>query len=100
MTKRLVGDIYVIMDQEGNPAVACDDVDCLIQARPERSAQELNSHLDQHSEPFLASNGERVHQVQRKKLRVGAAAYMMPGHRDLQVDSKKPRLLRAGALHP
>jgi hypothetical protein len=70
MTKRLVGDIYVIMDQEGNPAVACDDVECLIQARPEWSAQELNSHFDQHSEPFVASNGEKVHQVRRKKLRV------------------------------
>lgn len=70
MTQRLVGDIYVIMNKEGNPAVACDDVECLIQARPEWSMQELTSHFDHHSEPFVAPNGEQVHQVRRKKLRV------------------------------
>jgi hypothetical protein len=70
MTQRLVGDIYVIMNKEGNPAVACDEVECLIQARPEWSMQELTSHFDHHSEPFVAPNGEQVHQVRRKKLRV------------------------------
>ena len=70
MAQRLVGDIYVIMDEDGNPAVACDDVACLIEARPEWSAQELTSHFDQHAEPFVAANGEKVHHVRRKKQRV------------------------------
>jgi len=45
-------------------------VACLIQARPEWSAQELSSHFDQHAEPFVAANGEKVHHVRRKKQRV------------------------------
>ena len=70
MNERLVGDIYVIMDEDGNPAVACDDVACLIQARPEWSAQELANHFGQHAGPFVAENGEKVHHVRRKKQRV------------------------------
>ena len=70
MAQRLVDDIYVIMDEDGNPAVACDDVTCLIQARPEWSAQELTRHFGQHAEPFLAASGEKVHHVRRKKQRV------------------------------
>ena len=70
MAQRLVDDIYVIMDEEGNPAVACDDVACLIQARPAWSAEELTSHFDQHAEPLVAANGEKVHHVRRKKQRV------------------------------
>ena len=67
MDQQLVDDIYVIMDEEGNPAMACDDVACLVQARPEWSGQELNSQFDQHSKPFVAANGEKVHHVRRKK---------------------------------
>ena len=70
MAQRLVGDIYVIMDEDGNPAVACDDVACLIQVRPEWSAQELANHFGQHAGPFMAENGEKVHHVRRKKQRV------------------------------
>ena len=70
MNERLVDDIYVILDAEGQPAVACDDVACLIQARPEWSAQELANHFGQHAGPFVAENGEKVHHVRRKKQRV------------------------------
>jgi len=70
MKERLVGDIYVILDAEGNPAVACDDVACLIQARPEWSADALEAHFETGEERYTAPNGEVVHHVRRRKRRV------------------------------
>ena len=70
MNERLVGDIYVILDGEGLPAVACDDVQCLIQARPEWSAQAIESHFKASQEQYVAPNGEVVHHVRRRKGRV------------------------------
>ena len=70
MSQRLVGDIYVILDADGNPAVACDDVACLIQARPEWSAESIESHFHGSQEQYVAPNGEVVHQVRRRKGRV------------------------------
>ena len=70
MNQRLVGDIYVILDADGNPAVACDDVACLIQARPEWSAESIESPFDASQEQYVAPNGEVVHHVRRRKGRV------------------------------
>ena len=70
MTERLVDDIYVILDGEGLPAVACDDVACLIQARPEWSAQDIESHFEASQDQYVAPNGEVVHHVRRRKGRV------------------------------
>ena len=70
MNERLVGDIYVILDGEGLPAVACDDVQCLIQARPEWSEQAIESHFKASEEQYVAPNGEVVHHVRRRKGRV------------------------------
>ena len=70
MKERLVGDIYVILDAAGNPAVACDDVACLIQARPEWSADALEAHFETGEERYTAPNGEVVHHVRRRKRRV------------------------------
>ena len=70
MNERLVGDIYVILDEEGHPAVACDDVACLVQARPEWSAQAIESHFNASEEQYIAPNGEVVHHVRRRKGRV------------------------------
>lgn len=70
MKERLVGDIYVILDADGNPAVACDDVACLIQARPGWSADALEAHFETGEERYTAPNGEVVHHVRRRKRRV------------------------------
>lgn len=70
MNERLGGDIYVILDEEGLPAVACDDAQCLIQARPEWSAQAIESHFKASQEQYVAPNGEIVHHVRRRKGRV------------------------------
>ena len=88
MNERLVGDIYVILDEEGQPAVACDDVACLIQARPEWSAQAIESHFDASQEQYVAPNGEVVHQVRRRKGRVWFFPTTVP---DLNGATKKPR---------
>ena len=70
MNERLVGDIYVILDSQGQPAVACDDVACLIQARPEWSSAAIESHFNTGEERYTAPNGEVVHHVRRRKRRV------------------------------
>ena len=70
MDARRIGDIYVIMDDEGQPSVACDDVACLIEARPEWSEAELNEHFKKGEDVYTAPNGEEVHHVRRKKQRM------------------------------
>ena len=65
MNERLVGDIYVILDEEGLPAVACDDAQCLIQAHPEWSEQAIESHFKASQEQYVAPKGEIVHHVRR-----------------------------------
>lgn len=70
MNERLVDDIYVILDAEGQPAVACDDVACLIQARPEWSADAIEGHFAGGEDKYVAPNGEVVHHVRRRKRRV------------------------------
>ena len=70
MNERLVGDIYVILDEEGLPAVACDDAQCLIQAHPEWSAQAIESHFKASQDHCVAPNGEVVHHVRRRNARV------------------------------
>ena len=51
-------------------AATNDGVACLIQARPEWSAQAIESHFDASQEQYIAPNGEVVHQVRRRKGRV------------------------------
>ena len=67
MEDRKVGKGYIILDAAGNPCVTCDDISCILEARPALNAEEVKAHFLQADEAFELPNGEVIRPISRRK---------------------------------
>jgi hypothetical protein len=67
MDDRKVGLGYLIVDAEGAPCVTCDDIACIVEARPTLNAEELEAHFVKGEEAFVLPNGEVIRSITRVK---------------------------------
>jgi len=67
MEDRKVGMGYIILDAAGTPCVTCDDISCILEARPTLNAEEINAHFFNADEPLELPNGEVIRPISRRK---------------------------------
>ncbi len=67
MEDRKVGLGYLIVDATGAPCVTCDDIACIVEARPTLKAEELEAHFIQGEASFDLPNGEVIRTITRVK---------------------------------
>jgi len=58
---------YLVLDSEGLPLVSCDDVQCVIDARPELSRNAIESHFEESPSAFALKDGGSIQRVPRRK---------------------------------
>lgn len=67
MEQRKQAQGYLILDTEGAPQVTCDDIQCIVEARPMVSPNELRAHFEQGGMAFELPSGEVVRRIARLK---------------------------------
>jgi hypothetical protein len=67
MEKRKMGQGYLILDAEGAPQVTCDDIACIVEARPMVNKTELEAHFAGGASSFELPSGEVVRAITRRK---------------------------------
>ena len=70
MEERKLGQGFLILDAEGTPQVTCDDIQCIVEARPMVSKSELEAHFGAGEDAFELSSGEVIRSIKRRKRRV------------------------------
>lgn len=58
---------YLILDSEGTPLVSCDDIQCIVEARPMLNPAELKTHFAQSEKAFDLPGGEVIRTINRRK---------------------------------
>ena len=58
---------YVVLDAQGTPVVSCDNMSCVIDARPELSANDLENHFGSDPSAYVLEDGGSIQRVPRKK---------------------------------
>ena len=71
MEERKQGQGYLILDAEGLPQVTCDDIACIVEARPMVSTAELEAHFAGGEACFELPGGEVVRAITRRKRPAG-----------------------------
>lgn len=67
MEDRKTGLGFLILDAQGSPTVSCDDIACIVEARPTLSTAELEAHFANGQEAFALPNGEVIQPISRVK---------------------------------
>ena len=67
MEERKLGKGFLILDAEGAPQVTCDDIQCIVEARPMVSKAELEAHFAGGESSFELPSGEVVRAITRRK---------------------------------
>jgi len=67
MEERKQATSYLILDAEGAPQVTCDDIQCIVEARPMVSSAELKAHFAEDNMSFELPSGEVVRKITRLK---------------------------------
>jgi len=60
-----VGLGYLIVDAKGAPCVSCDDIACVVDARPTLSFDELEAHFVKGEGAYFLPNGEVIRTISR-----------------------------------
>ena len=58
---------YVVLDAQGAPVVSCDNMSCVIGARPELSANDLENHFGVDPSAYVLADGGSIQRVLRRK---------------------------------
>lgn len=66
MAERKLSKGYLILDAEGAPLVTCDDIQCIVEARPMVSPVELKAHFAEKNAAFELPNGEVIREINRR----------------------------------
>jgi hypothetical protein len=67
MEERKVSEGFLIMDAEGTPQVTCDDIACIVEARPMLNPSELKAHFEKGEKSFEIPGGEVIRTITRRK---------------------------------
>jgi len=67
MEQRNVAEGYLILSAEGTPQVTCDNIQCVVDARPMLNPSELKAHFAAGDGAFQLPGGEVIRTIKRLK---------------------------------